>query len=280
VDPAVVAIVLASAFLHAAWNALLKRQPDPEVAAAGVFLTCGAAGLAAALVEGRGFPSLTAAGYAAAAGLFEAGYIISLARALARAPLGPVYTLSRGGALIGVWPLSILLLGEHATALGLGGAALVLVGLALTGLSRSAAPAERSGLWWAAASAVNIAAYHICYKQALSAGGAPAAVFALSVGLAVPINLERLGAERRARLVQALRARPANLVVGGLLSCASFLILLVGLARAGAGAVLTLRNTSVLFAQGFAWLLGERPTRPRFLGALVVAAGAIVLGLG
>ena len=51
------------------------------------------------------------------------------------------------------------------------------------------------------------------------------------------------------------------MVANGLLAAASFLIFLFALQRAGAGAVFTLRNTSIVFAQLFSWALGERPTQ-------------------
>jgi drug/metabolite transporter (DMT)-like permease len=60
---------------------------------------------------------------------------------------------------------------------------------------------------------------------------------------------------------------------------ASFLILLVGLRGGGAGLVLTLRNTSVLFATALAFAIGERPGPRQIAGAILVALGAIVLGL-
>lgn len=273
--------VLASAFLHASWNAILKREGEPEVAATGVFSVCALLAFAAALVEGGGFPDTTSFIWSAASGVFEAGYILSLARALSRAPLGVVYTVSRGGSLVGVWPISIAFLGERATVPALVGAGLVLLGLIGTGFGqdRSTGKADPGGIFWAAVSAANIAGYHIGYKEALSHGGAPTAIFAVSMAVAVPLNLERLGAVRRRRLLALLRERTFPLVSAGVLSCASFLVFLVGLAHAGAGAVLTLRNTSIFFAQLLALAIGERPTRLRFIGALVVAAGSVLIGL-
>jgi len=160
------------------------------------------------------------------------------------------------------------------------GAGLVLLGLIATGVGqdRGAGKTDPGGIFWAAVSAAFIAAYHVGYKEALAHGGAETAIFAVSMAVAVPINFERLGAVRRRRLVAVLRARPVPLVSAGVLSCASFLIFLVGLAHAGAGAVLTLRNTSIFFAQLLALAIGERPTRIRFIGALVVAAGSVLIG--
>jgi uncharacterized membrane protein len=63
----------------------------------------------------------------------------------------------------------------------------------------------------------------------------------------------------------------------GMLSGGSFLILIEALARGGVGFVLTLRNTSVLFALIFAWLIGERPRFVTALGAVLVAIGAALM---
>jgi uncharacterized membrane protein len=47
--------------------------------------------------------------------------------------------------------------------------------------------------------------------------------------------------------------------------------------RGGAGFVLTLRNTSVLFAVGLTFWIGERPRRPEVIGAALVAIGAVLM---
>ena len=65
----------------------------------------------------------------------------------------------------------------------------------------------------------------------------------------------------------------------GLMCGGSFLILMEALARGGPGYVLTLRNTSVLFAMAMAWRIGERPRRAEVAGAALVAVGATLLAL-
>jgi uncharacterized membrane protein len=49
------------------------------------------------------------------------------------------------------------------------------------------------------------------------------------------------------------------------------------LVSGGAGFVITLRNTSVLFATGLAFAIGERPRRTQVIGAVLVAGGAIAM---
>ena len=104
-------------------------------------------------------------------------------------------------------------------------------------------------------------------------------MFALALGLATAINIVRLGRDGRAVAFDILRTRTARVVLMGATCGGSFLILLEALSQGGAGFVLTLRNTSVLFALGLAWAIGERPRLAPALGAALVAAGAIAMAL-
>jgi drug/metabolite transporter (DMT)-like permease len=281
----VMVLVVASAVAHAAWNALLKRCREPENAIVAMMLIAAASSSIFAFATHVPAPPARSAAWIIASGVLEAGYFVTLARALARAPLGSVYTVVRGGALVLVWPISIVVLGEIVT-LGRGlGTLLVVLGLVATGAGqRSPAlvrdekrgPKERSGLAVAALCAMFVGGYHLAYKLALSSGGSPEAVIAVSLSTASAINIVAIG-QRRARVFAALRDQPIRIIVGGLLASGGFLVFLWAMASAGAGVVLTLRNTSILFAQGFAVALGERPRRLGLLGAALVTAGAVLL---
>jgi drug/metabolite transporter (DMT)-like permease len=290
-----VALVVLSAFLHAAWNALLKRETDKDrslIAAIAVaaLLAVVVAGLRWAIAGDLPFTGATPAGWALAAGVLELTYFVSLARALERGSLGPVYTISRGGAVVLVYPASIAAFGEAPTTQALAGSAIVLVGLVLSGLQPTAysaqytvdnrvadTPKATRGLGWALLCATSIAGYHLAYKAALGAGGSPSAVFAVALTLATAINLVRAGAAGRAAVVTLTRTAAPRLLAMGFLCGGSFLILMEALATGAAGFVLTLRNTSVLFATALAWRIGERPARPHVLGAVLVAIGAIAM---
>jgi drug/metabolite transporter (DMT)-like permease len=103
-------------------------------------------------------------------------------------------------------------------------------------------------------------------------------VFAVSLGFATVINLVRLRARGRATALTAFRQRTWRLLLIGALCSAAFLIFLVALGRGGAGLVLTLRNTSVIFATAASAAIGERPGRRQVVGACVVVLGAALLG--
>jgi drug/metabolite transporter (DMT)-like permease len=274
--PLIAALVLLSALLHALWNASLKRQPDPEGASVAILAI--AALVAAAIAAALGWPLQGRAGaaWSLAAGLCDGGYFVTLALALRDAPLGTAYALSRGGALAVAWPLSVALLGEAITGRALGGVALLLAGLAAVGLEHRRQLAPRGG-FWAALCALFIAAYHLCYKRALATGSLPAAVFATALAVALPLNLARLGPGGPGRALAAVRRRPVEVGAAGAICAASFLVFLSALAAGGAGATLTLRNTSVVFAVLLAWLLGERQGPGQVAGVVGIAAGAVLL---
>jgi drug/metabolite transporter (DMT)-like permease len=274
-------LVLLSALLHAMWNAGLRLEADKD---RGVVIAIAVATLVATGVAGVRwalgtvpFPTWDSAFWTAVAGVAEAVYFAALARALSLGPLGPVYTVSRGGAVLVVWPASVALWSEPVTPGALAGSGIVLGGLILSGAERGA---PRAAIAWASACAACIAGYHLAYKAALDAGGEPAAVFAVSLAAASALNLARLGAEGRRIARAVFAARWFRLCVIGTICSVAFLLLMWGLARGGgAGLVLTLRNSSVVFATLFAALIGDQPSRRQVIGSILVAGGAILLAM-
>lgn len=272
-------LILASAFLHALWNAMLKKEADTQVAGIGVLaIATGLAVIAALFAQRPVFPRSPGIAWACAAGICEAGYFITLCIALLRAPLGLVYSISRGGAIIAVWPISIALLGEPVTLGSLFGVGLLSLGVLAVGKDLTELSKVSRGLPWAIACALFIAGYHLCYKLSLQNEAEPRALFALSMAISLPLNVLYLGCQRARQLWPLLRARPFQLLAGGILCTVSFLLAMQALTFTGAGAVLTLRNMSVLFAQAFAVAIGERISTRQLSGAVLVVLGAIVMG--
>jgi drug/metabolite transporter (DMT)-like permease len=275
----IAALVLVSAALHALWNALIKRERDVRAATLAVLTIAVALSATAALIQRSWFPSTAALACALASGVCEAGYFATLSRSLEVAPLGHYYPIARGGALLIIWPVSLIWLGERAGISSLAGAMLVTLGLFAIGSARrqgSAGDWRRDGLGWALASAVFIASYNLLYKEGLTLGSKPATLFTTSMSIALALNVIALGNQRK-NIVVVLSRSPLAMIVAGVVCCLSFWIFLFCLARGGAGAMVTLRNSSVLFAQGFSWWLGERPGAVQIGGASAIAAGAILL---
>jgi drug/metabolite transporter (DMT)-like permease len=273
-----IALVLSSAFLHALWNALLKRHPDAPSAGVVALLFSAIFSVAPLPFEaGPHFPTWFGLGLAVGAGVFEAGYIYTLTRALQSAPLSVVYPLSRGGALAFVWPVSVLFLGEPFYWWALIGLFLLWLGLCFSSSRNIKTPISKRGVWLAVICALCIAGYNLCYKSALRDGSTPIALCAVSLSLSTPVSILLLGKERLASLWSTARARFGYLLLIGFVSALSFLLFVIALKGYDAGAALTLRSLSIVFAQFLALLLGERPSRKQWMGAFLVTAGAILV---
>jgi drug/metabolite transporter (DMT)-like permease len=271
------ALLVGSALLHASWNALLKREREPRRAVVGVLSAALAiAGAAAVADPAPAFATRAAFGWAVGAGALEGVYFATLAAALAGAGYGAVYAVARGGAMLVVWPAAPLLLSEPVTASAVAGAALVAAGLALVTLEGSRAWRAPRALPYALACAASIAGYHLCYDRALHAGARPAPLFAVALAVAWPFV--RATAPARGR--ESARPLARDLVrwgVAGLLCTGSFLLFLAGLAATGAAAALTVRNTSILFAQAISAAMGERPGPRQLAGSVAIAVGATLV---
>ncbi len=278
----IIALVLLSALLHASWNALLRLETDKDRSLViAISIAAMLASIVAGIRWGMGqvpFPTTASLGWTLLAGGLEWIYFWTLAQALERGRLGAVYTISRGGAILVVYPVSIVLFTEQLTLISGIGSAVVLGGLTLASAGTNDNRASRgSPVIWAIACAVAIAGYHLAYKAALREHGGPSAVFALSLAAASVINMIRVGRTGRTVVGGLLKTRLVRVVLMGALCGGSFLILMEALAAGGAGYVLTLRNTSVLFAVGLAFLIGERPLRLEIFGAILVAVGAVLM---
>jgi drug/metabolite transporter (DMT)-like permease len=193
--------------------------------------------------------------------------------ALVAAPLGSAYAAMRGGAMLLVWPVG-LMLGEPARPLALFGAVVTLVGL--ISLREPARATQGSKLGWAYVCAVFIASYHLCYAQALKAGAHPIALITDALGVALLLNLFGLGRRGVGEISALVRKRPLLVVLAGVLCFAGFFLFLLGLGRVGMGAAITLRNSSLIFAQVFGALMGEYPGL-RAVGASALIAVGVTL---
>ena len=282
-------LILISAVLHAGWNALLKSAKNKGATSLCVLAVAGLLSVFVAVATHSPWLPLSNPDilpWVIAAGLFEGLYFYTLARALTLSPLGPVYTVIRGGAMLLVWAVSIPLLGERITAHAATGALLVLLGVPLLSPPPSRPggkldPAQLRGLQFALISAVCVAGYHLSYGQALTHSATPAPLFAMAMVLAVLLQALLLDMTpiRALKLATAGRADIIKLLTAGSICAGAFLLFLYGLSRSGPGITISLRNTSILFAQLFALFMGERMNRRQWLGVLLSAAGAALLTL-
>lgn len=271
-------LLVFSAFIHASWNALIKKMDDK---ATGLFLVAIVATLTSVFLApftgGFNSGSHQAIVYSLIAGVFEGFYLITLTQAFEKAPLGVAYAIMRGGAMLLVWFVSALYLGEKVSLASLVCVSLVLVGLALVPPRHPSAKLS-TALWWAVGAAICIAGYHLFYGAALREGSSQVMVFMMSIIVSVPILGMRNKGRAFKRAFSMLRQQPAVVVGCGVMNAVSFILFLYGLSSTAAGMAITFRNTSVVFAQLLALLLGERPTALQWFGIFLITGGAALLG--
>jgi drug/metabolite transporter (DMT)-like permease len=124
---------------------------------------------------------------------------------------------------------------------------------------------------------VSIAVYHTGYKGAVAALATPTASFVVAIGVTCPILWILQGAEVRREALAAARSWRA--IVGGALSAASFILMIIALTHADSGRILGVRNSSVGFATLFALWLGERPSKREWSAILLLAVGIAVFAV-
>jgi drug/metabolite transporter (DMT)-like permease len=291
VSATVIALVLASALLHAAWSASIKGSASPlafNLVQTVVTVPFAALGLLA--FDLGDVPPLAWA-CAVGTGVSHGLYLLWLSHALERADLTLAYPIVRSTpALLPL--LAVPFLGEVPSPLGALGIAVVVSGIWLVHgsglrLHTLVSPALRYA-WLTLLATVG---YSLSDKAAMAAldggrwsGPLPAAlawfcVLSLAGSLVfVPLALRRVP---RAQIQSVLRSDLGRASRAVLVSLIGYGLILEAFRHAPASYVVAVRQTSVLFA---AWIgiafLGERPDRARLAGAAATVAGVGLIGVG
>lgn len=254
------ALVLASAFLHASWNARTNADDDraPQLA---LMYTTGAVVLAPWLVAD---PPTEALGFVLLSGLAHGGYLLFLSQAYARGGLATTYPLARGTAPLLVAVVGIWLLDQTPSVPTLAGAVAVGVGLVVIG-GVAWGRGERVAMAMALVTGCFIASYTLIDARAVRETGELGFFAAASlVAAAVVLVGSRPSPTRLRRAI-----RPGITV--GLFSTAAYALVLLAYQRVDAANVATLRGVSILIGL----FLVRRTVTPRIVfGSCCVVAGA------
>ena len=274
-------LLLLSAILHASWNALAKSSRDKE---GFLFITIFFSGLltiglAFAIEDGLHWGSPTVIGIGVLSGVFEGLYFITLSKAL-RESLGTSYAIMRGGAMVVVWMISSLFLGEISELHHYLGAFVILAGIFAMTIPKDKnlqVQARKANNLWAYLSAFFIAGYHLCYHQALIRQAHPTSLFCIAMFVSLPFLFWSLGREPSKRILATWQEHRIRVSLCGIAAMSSFVIFLYGLKVSAPGYAISLRNSSIFFALIFSFFLKEKISRVQLLGALTVGVGTIVL---
>ena len=204
-------------------------------------------------------------------------YWTALTRGYAAGDMSHVYTIARGIAPAMV-TLGAVLLAAEVPGWGQGlGVAAISIGVMLVGVNRHA-PLAATG--WALLTGTAIAGYSLVDAIGVRVNGD---VFSYkgwgAVFTFLPISLFVIARRGPAGFAAAAAGRWRQGLFAGALSSAGFMLVLWAQLRAPIGPITALRETSVLFGAALAaLLLKERVTPRRWAGALVVCAGAMLIG--
>lgn len=270
-----IAAALTSALIHASWNALLKGGTDRLKDSFLVAIGCAVFGLA--LIAFNGLPAPAAWPFLAVSMAVHALYWLTVVKGYDAGDLSHVYTLSRGGAPVLVAIGAALAAHEIPSPGDAGGILLVSVGVLAVGFSPQA---PLRATLWALATACCIASYSLVDALGARASGDALAYIGWSnLFTGLPLGLFCLFRRGPVRMLSDARNGPWRGLIAGAVSSAGFGLVLWAQTFAPIAQVTALRETSVVFAAFLSWLvLKERMGARRWAGAVIVAAGAVLIG--
>jgi drug/metabolite transporter (DMT)-like permease len=285
-----VLIVLAAALCHAAWNVLahgVSRIGMPFLwwgAVASTALWIGVVPFTGGIGSGSISGFLLGVGVSA---ILHVVYMLVLQRGYAVGRLSTVYTTARGtGPTISV-VAAVLLLGERPSWTALVGVAAILIGVVLSGIAdRGNGPVRLPGvrrridpgIFFGLLTGVAIAAYTIWDAHAVRTWDInPIAFMVGCTLLEIPVYSAALGARRR-ELGAVFRQHWPRLLLFGVLSPLSYILVLFAITIAPVALVAPMREISVILVSLFGvFVLREGRPGSRITASLVVVVGVALL---
>lgn len=276
----VAALVLLAAFLHAAWNALVKSGHDRLV----VLTIANGTGILVSLLIVPFVPLPLPASwpFMLASVVLHTGYYFFLIHAYRVGDLSHVYPLARGLSPLLVAGLAAGFANEIPSFWGMAGVALACAGVA--SLAFDAGPpwrGDRRPLAYAVGTAVFIAAYTLADGMGVRrAGHALGYIVWLMLLDGFPIVLFTTWLRRR-HLIAVLERNWRTGCTSGVLQFAAYGLVIWAMSLGAMASVSALRETSVLFAAIIGALaLKERVGGLRIAAAILVTVGIVLMRVG
>lgn len=274
------ALVVLAAILHASWNALLHGNRDRFWSM--TWMSIAIAAVATVVIVFTPFPASAAWPYIVASGLIHIVYNMSLVWAYRHSDLAQAYPIARGSSPLLV-TLGAALFAQEAIG-PLHAAAVLLISGGIVALAVLGKQVSWSSVLAALLTGATIALYTVIDGVGVRlADGQALAYTAWMFGfywLMLPLFIAMRG---RSALYKPAKHAPSAVISslgGGLVSIAAYGIVIWALQAGAMGAVSALRETSVVFAVLLGRLfLGEAVSGKRWMACVVVAIGAVLLGL-
>ncbi|MEV0647008.1 DMT family transporter [Phytomonospora sp. NPDC050363] len=284
--PLAIVLVLAAAVTHAVWNLYAKRASDGGVVfiwlnaavSTVVYLPVGVAALILSPPQWTPWVPVALVG----SGLIHLGYFSLLQRGYRHGDLTVVYPLARGtGPALSVL-MAMLFFGERPGPIGLLGAAGVVAGILIIGLSQKGDGSGKvaAGVLYGIATGLVIATYTIFDAWAVGPLAISPFIFdwvsnAVRVSVLSPYTLRR-----RDEIARVWREHRVPVIVVGLLAPMAYILVLFAYRYADVSLVAPARELSIVVGSLLGWLLlREQGASRRIAGAVVVLGGVIALAL-
>lgn len=273
-DTIYILAALSSALLHAAWNAAVKSTGQHSAIMTGQMLVAALIGLPVLLFVD--LPRWESLAWIAASALFNVMGLKAILRAYDHGEFGLVYPMSRAIMIMLVVPLSTLLAHEQLSNGAMLGIALIIAALSLLALSAHHGR-DFSGqvLIWTGVGGVLSACTVLIDANGIRQSGSP---FAYGCLTAV-FNAANMSWQQRhlPGLVATIRRHARLTLWAGVLSMASYLLIVWVFSKAAIAGAAALRDTSSVFAVLIAMVFMKEAINRTKLVAVALAIAAIPL---
>ncbi|TCQ02183.1 putative membrane protein [Rhizobium sp. PP-F2F-G36] len=272
----VIALALFAAVLHATWNAFLRSGADRLWTVTVMSLSMAAVGVPLAFVFPLPVPA--AWPYLVFSSCLQVGYSVFLVSAYRHGDLGQVYPIVRGSVPLLVALGGLAFAGDRLNPGGMVGVALVAIGIMSLSLGRTRA--STTSILFALLTGLFIASYATVDAIGVRLSG-NASSYAIWIFLIYGVLMTATYILIRGRLSVDLRSPETWMAIGGgMVSLVAYGAVIAAFALGPAGPITALRETSVVFAVLIGRLfLGEALTFKRIAACVIVAGGAICLGI-
>ncbi len=272
----IIGLLLASALIHAIWNAIVKKSQDRYWSLAVICLAGGIAALPFAIV--LQLPTVVSWPYILLSSLLQIGYCLFLVKSYQHSDLSSVYPIIRGSAPLLVTLGAIIFAGELPNIYGLIG--IILTSLGIIALSLGSYRPNLQATLAALISGIFIAGYMVVDGLGVRISGNAmgyAAWQAVMAGFFIPISYVIIN--RRA--LSFPKGKEGLIISGaGVLATLGYCIAVWAMSMNAMGGVSALRETSILFAAFIGiFILNEKMTMQKIIGALMVTIGVVSISI-
>lgn len=282
-----VLLVMASAIMHATWNALARRTDDPYVFFFSFNLASSMIWLPVALIAAwNNWPSPGDLALIAGSGSLQVLYFVLLASAYRRGGLTLVYPIARGTGVALVPIAGLIVFSERPSIAGWIGIAATLAGLAFIAAinvhARRASKTEvdLQAIVFALLTGLVISTYSLVDNFGVERVNPIVYGYGL-IAASVLIQAPYVIALRRVDVARQILYNWRSVAAGAVLSMGTYMLVLVALTEANVGYVVPLRETSIVFALILGIIVLREPvTVQRIAAAMVIALGAACIAIG